>query len=303
MSVLLLFLDGVGCGPPTDDNPAMHTPGRLFASFGERAERDSPLPAGGRALALDAHLGLPGRPQSGTGHTAILTGENAVEAIGMHRWALPNQKLRELLRSHGLFGALNRRGFRTRFLNAYRPPFFDWGEAVWDARPWRRYLSATSWANHFAGNPFYDFDDLRAGRTVAHDYTNQGFAEAGFEVPVVEPETAGRIIARTATLHDFSMHEHFITDLVGHRGDLEDAVEALVVAERFLLAVLEHIDLESHSVVMCSDHGNIEEPDHGRHTHNPALGMLFGRAAQHPSPPRDLTGIAPLVRELLGATS
>ena len=90
---------------------------------------------------------------------------------------------------------------------------------------------------------------------------------------------------------------------MGHRGDLEEAVEALTVAERFVLAVLEHIDLDHHSVVLCSDHGNIEEAAHGRHTQNPALGMVFGPAARHPAPPGDLTGIAPLVTGLLGAST
>ena len=37
----------------------------------------SPLPRGGRAVLADACLGVPGRPQSATGQSAILSGENA----------------------------------------------------------------------------------------------------------------------------------------------------------------------------------------------------------------------------------
>ena len=299
MSVLLLFLDGVGCGERLPGNPATATAEQLFASFDQGAVRDKPLPKAGVALRLDANMGVKGRPQSGTGHTAILTGRNAPQMLGMHLWALPNDRLREALRSDGIFGSLNRAGFSTRFLNAYRPPFFDWGDALWTNRKWRRYLSATSWANHYAGNPFFDIDDLRARRSVSHDFSNKGFAEAGFDVPVLSMEEAGAIVARAASRYDFSMHEHFLTDLVGHRGDYDDALRLLSGAETFLLSVLEHLDLERHSVLVCSDHGNIEEPWHGRHTENAAVGMVFGPLSQACDRLQALYDIAPVVQDHL----
>jgi len=292
MSVLLLFLDGIGCGSP-EDNPARATREKLFATWSD-GTRSDPVPDGGKSLALDAAMGIPGRPQSGTGHTTILTGQNAPKALGFHLWALPNTRCRELLQAHGLFGILNQRGRRTRFLNGFRPPFFDWQEFIWTHRRWRRYLSATTWANHYAQNPFYDLDDIRAGRAVAHDYTNASFIDAGFDIPRHSPEEAGALIAQRAARFDFAMHEHFETDLIGHRGDFSDAIRALDRAERFVLSAVRARDPDT-TIVLCSDHGNLEEPHHRGHTENPAIGFVWGPGQEHADALVALTDIAPWI--------
>src|SRR5438067_435351 len=89
MRVLLFFVDGVGLG---DDDPAINPfvtariptlnsmldgapPTR--ASAGARTTRAS-------LVGLDAQLGVPGLPQSGTGQTALLTGHNAPQTFGRH---------------------------------------------------------------------------------------------------------------------------------------------------------------------------------------------------------------------------
>ncbi|HEY6098635.1 MAG TPA: peptidase, partial [Anaeromyxobacter sp.] len=75
MTVLFVFVDGVGAGAPDPDRNPLARGEFLLSRFEDGS--GAPLPAGGRAVLADATLGVPGRPQSATGQTAILTGENA----------------------------------------------------------------------------------------------------------------------------------------------------------------------------------------------------------------------------------
>ena len=90
-SVIFVFLDGVGLGPADESNPfwSAGTPTlrRLLGGplvNGVRAQRlIGTLPVLCRGI--DATLGVPGLPQSGTGQTALFTGINAVEKIAFRK--------------------------------------------------------------------------------------------------------------------------------------------------------------------------------------------------------------------------
>src|SRR5690606_37535490 len=87
--VLFVFVDGVGLGPA---DPAVNPLARpdlpaLAALLDGRAPVLEAAPYHGRAaslVGLDATLGAPGLPQSGTGQAALLTGRNAAELFGRH---------------------------------------------------------------------------------------------------------------------------------------------------------------------------------------------------------------------------
>ncbi len=95
MPVALVFVDGVGIGARDPSrNPLARRP-TLLSQFDDTT--GEPLPAGGSVTPLDVRLGVAGRPQSATGHTALLTGENAPALLGKHLLGYPNLALRELL--------------------------------------------------------------------------------------------------------------------------------------------------------------------------------------------------------------
>src|ERR687883_1701310 len=101
MAVLFVFIDGVGAGAR---DPSLNPLARhefLLSQFSDGS--GAPLPAGGRAALADACLGVSGRPQSATGQTTILTGENAPAALGQHLLGFPNAPLRELLQARSMF--------------------------------------------------------------------------------------------------------------------------------------------------------------------------------------------------------
>src|SRR5512147_1005511 len=113
MPVLFVFVDGVGAGVA---DPAVNPLARGEYLLSRFADGTGPaLPAGGRASLADACLGVPGRPQSATGQTTILTGENAPALLGRHLLGFPNAALRDLLRRRSLFRVLSEAGRAAAF--------------------------------------------------------------------------------------------------------------------------------------------------------------------------------------------
>lgn len=290
--VVFVFVDGLGLGPEEDPgNPLREARLDLFANFrpaswtppadGGRPEslppvrRRGPLGYGGVVRATDPSLGVGGLPQSATGQTTLLTGENAALVLGRHLYGYPTKTLRTVLMRASVLKRLVAAGGRAVFLNAFRQIFFDLGEAVW-----QKPLSATTWANRAAGLPFMTMEDLRAGRAVYQDITHDSLAQRGVDLPLREPEVAGEILARASGAADLTLFEFFQTDKAGHARDVGKAVHELEKLERFLGAFLGAVDLEATTVVLTSDHGNVENLGTKSHTHNPVPTLVFGPDAE-----------------------
>lgn len=284
--VLLVFIDGVGIGRadrsanplidlellgntlPSDWAPPVEggRPDRLPAPV-----REAPLPGGGIARSTDASLGMPGLPQSATGQTTLFTGINAAQELGHHLYGYPGPTLRRILVEHSILkraAAMNR---RAAFLNAYHPLFFELGEAVWE-RP----MSASSWNNRAASLPFMTLEDVRARRALYHDFTNRDPRTRAGDLPEWSAEEAGRVLAEAAAGQDLAIYEYFLTDRVGHTGDLSAARSIVEPLDRFLGAAVRAADLSEQTIVVTSDHGNVEEMSRKSHTLNPVPTLVFG---------------------------
>jgi 2,3-bisphosphoglycerate-independent phosphoglycerate mutase len=291
MSVLLIFVDGLGIGTRGPHNP-LHLLGRDAAPLAV-FEDEEPRPIFDGVLArTDARLGVEGRPQSASGQTTILTGVNAPALLGKHKQGFPNERLREVLREHSLFLQLKNAGVGPlAFANAYSPRFFA-------ARP--RWVSATTVAVEAAGLPFRTAEDLREGRAVYHDFTNGLFAALGEEIPTRTPEEAAEILARVSREHSFTLYEHFIADAAGHEQDEEFALRVLRELASFVREVLARLDLERTTVILTSDHGNVEDLSTRNHTLNPVPTLAWGPGREQV---RGRTGtladITPAIVELL----
>jgi hypothetical protein len=75
--------------------------------------------------AIDATLGVDGLPQSGTGHTALLAGVNAAALHGRHQPHFPPVALRGLLAERSIFRRVVDRGGRATFANAFGPGYWQ----------------------------------------------------------------------------------------------------------------------------------------------------------------------------------
>ncbi|MBX6378542.1 MAG: peptidase [Clostridia bacterium] len=312
--VFLFFVDGVGLGAPDPRrNPFLRArlpvltaisggqPGVAF----EGVRRGD---GGAVAVATDACLGVAGLPQSATGQTTILTGVNAAAALGRHVNGHPTPTLARILAADSLFRKVLAAGYTAAFLNAYRPAFFEVYRARLAHGGWspsilprdRRYRpSASTLAVDAAGLRFRSLADVRAGRAIYHDITNETLAEASHSVSVRSPEEAGHIAAALAATYDLVFFEYFRTDLAGHARDLEGGARLLETVDRFLAGLLAGLD-PSALFVLCSDHGNLEDCSVKTHTRNPVATVFVGRGAERwARRVTDLTDLAPLILDAL----
>jgi len=291
MSVLLIFVDGLGIDARGSSNP-LDRLGCEAAPLAVFEGEEPTLPHGGVLVRTDARLGVGGRPQSASGQTTILTGVNAPAALGYHKQGFPNEAMRDILRRHSVFLQLARAGVGPNvFANAYTRRFFD-------ERP--RWVSATTVAVEAASLRFRTVEDLRAGRAVYHDFTNRLISERGEDVPPRTPEEAAAVLAAVAREHRFTLYEHFLTDRAGHAQDAELALSVLSDLARFVRAVLDHVDLGATTVILTSDHGNVEDLSARNHTLNPVPTLAWGPGrARVARRVRTLADITPAIVEIL----
>lgn len=266
-TVLFIFIDGVGIGeadPARNPLAAIHS--KIYSIFADREEAE--IAAGGVVSKTDACLGVPGLPQSATGQTTLLTGVNAPALLGRHLNGYPNQRLKDLLASESIFLQLARHGKRCAFANCYRPQFFQ---------KIPRHISVTTAACLSAGIRLKTIEDLRAGHAVYQDFTHQYLRSKGIEIDLLSPEQAGANLAEISRQQDFTLYEHFLTDLAGHSCDWKRGIEVAENLERFLYTVLQQMDLRHQTLILSSDHGNFEDFSTQSHTRNPVYTLCWGR--------------------------
>ena len=90
-----------------------------------------------------------------------------------------------------------------------------------------------------------------------------------------------------------------MSDHIGHRGSMAEAEELVGNLDRFLSAVLEPQD-DGLTVLVTSDHGNLEDKSLRTHTLNPVPMLASGAAAGEFRTAADLTDVAPAIRRVLG---
>ena len=291
-SVLLFFIDGLGIGPRGPFNPldnlADAAPLTVFQNEPTASFLD------GIVVATDACLGVEGRPQSASGQTTILTGINAPAQLGFHKQGFPNKALLEILNDHSVFRQLRDAGVEPiTFANAYSDGFFA-------ERP--RWVSATTAAVEAAGITFRTVADLRSDTAVFMDFTNRVLIERGVEVFERTEAEAAEVLARITRENRFTLYEYFITDKVGHERDMDKAKKVLTSLARFIRELLMRLDLERTTVILTSDHGNIEDLSSRNHTLHAVPTIIWGAQREGIATRiKTLADITPAIVALLAA--
>ncbi len=290
--ILFLFLDGVGLALAGPHNPFSTVPMPHFRDL-----LGGPLVLGHQASngavlrGVDASLGVPGLPQSATGQTALFTGVNAAALLGEHLTAHPNAALREVIAEHSLLKRAAEFGARVLFANAHSEQFWRM------VRDGRRGLGASTLTALAAGAPIPTMSDLAAGRAVLWDITHEvASTYLGFTLPQVSAAEAGWWLACLAAEYDLVLFETFLPDLAGHR-----RVEPEWVLSRlddFLGGILAHRTVEM-TLVICSDHGNLEDTSTRLHTANPVPLLAVGPAAECFRRVDSIMGVTPAILESL----
>jgi len=300
--LLFLFLDGVGIGPARPDiNPFLRArlPALQEVLGGEFPTLEAPEVAPDQttlAFPLDPLLGVEGIPQSGTGHTALLTGRNAPALFGRHFGPWVPVRLRPLVLEESFLAAATGAGVSCAFANAVPTGFED--------SPWARRPAGPPLAARGAGLLTRREEELARGRALSSEIVNAPWRDGlGLShLPDPPPEEVGRNLARLAGDHRLTLFAHYGTDHAGHRQSMEDAVRALERVDAFLAGLLAHLP-EEVLLVVASDHGNLEDTSRG-HTLNPTLTLFRGPGAGACREGLErITDLAPMVLEYLGIST
>jgi len=207
----------------------------------------------------------------------------------MHISAFPTRALREAIAEHSILKRAAEAGYRVTFANAF-------SQAYWESAQRRRNRhSATTWTNIAAGLPFRDMDDLARGEAVYWDITHE-IARASYapDLPLVEAEEAGRRLANLLRDYDLVLYETFLPDLAGHRRIDWSPAETMRRIDDMLAGVLQNLPVGA-TMLITSDHGNLEDPSTKGHTYNAVPLIVWGPDADGFSAVHDLTGVTPAI--------
>lgn len=276
MSVIFLFVDGVGLGDEASHNPFVQNTFRAFRrmSGGQSFTRAAEPFANGRHLfkAIDATLGIEGLPQSGTGQTALFTGENAPQAIGKHFGPFPHSGIKHLLREHSIFHKVQRKGASCHFINAYPDIFFERSQK-------KNRWSCTTLMTKSAGLPLNNAQTVKEGQTITAGITQQGWREKlGIDIPQIKPGQAAERLLQKSRQYDLLLYEYYLTDKAGHSKNPQSAQKVLDTYSAFLEELIDR-KREEDTIVLSSDHGNVEDLSVKTHTLNKVPLFAIGPGA------------------------
>ena len=295
---LLVFLDGLGLGKANSSNPLSDSQVTPFLS----AFLGRPLLAGTTAARenllfrpIDATLGVEGLPQSATGQTTIYTGQNAPKFLGRHQSGFANGSLRRLIDSHGLFAQAMQQGKTATLANAYSPNYF------YSIAKRRRRYSVCTLLNMTVGLPFRMQHEYEQGEAIFWDIVGavpsavnvRTLRKEGARQPI-SPQVAGERLARLSGRYGVTLFECYLTDYAGHGQDWEKAIACLHRIDTFLESVVAHLPQQV-TLIVTSDHGNVEDLSTKRHTFNAVPLLVIGTHASSFSQIEDLTGITPQI--------
>jgi hypothetical protein len=295
MAVVFLFIDGVGLGKESASNPFSQQTFRGFTAmagdqpFSEKAEEISESEHIFRHV--DARLDVEGLPQSGTGQTTLFTGENASKKIGKHFGPFPHSGIKPLLKNKSIFKKAQQMDRTCWFMNAYPDIFFKKAEK-------RNRWSCTTLMTKSAGIKLNTTEDVRNGNALTAEITQQTWREyLNIDVPeITAEEAAGRLLEQSGN-YDLLLYEYYLTDKAGHSQQMDKAIEFLETYDRFLWHLIQNKPKEL-TIVLSSDHGNVEDLSTNTHTLNPVPLFACGPGAHHFSEAKSIMDITPGILEI-----
>jgi len=276
MSVIFIFIDGVGAGLNNMNNPLASVSWTSFSHFTESKGlhiRSRTVDRPGLLYKpIDANLGVEGLPQSGTGQTTLFSGENASKIAGKHYGPFPYSTTRYLLEKKSLFHKVIELGKKPLFMNAYPELFFKKAEK-------RDRWTSTTLMVRSAGIPLHREKHIRSGKAVTAEITQNVWRDKlEPDVPIITSEEAGERVIKAAEENDLVLYEFFLTDKAGHSMDHAYAEEIRELLDPFLMTLIKNISKED-TLVITSDHGNMEDLSTKTHTRNPVPLFVKGNTA------------------------
>jgi hypothetical protein len=276
MSILFVFVDGIGLGNPGKHNLLSTS---VFSGFEKLAGGQkwtnaiSEISTDNHVFrGIDACLGIEGLPQSGTGQVSLFAGVNAAAIAGRHWGPYPHSATKELLSQKSFFRKLLTNGKKPFFINAYPQRFFDFSEK---SGRW----STASLMVRQCGLKLNTLEDVIAGRALTAEVLQDFWrSKLNLPVPDITPEIAASRLNTALERNDLVFLEYYLTDKAGHEQEETFAMESLLRIDAVLEAWLRSKRSDD-TLVLTSDHGNVEDLSVKTHTMNPVPFVAFGPKA------------------------
>ncbi len=215
-------------------------------------------------------------PQSATGTATILTGVNVAQAIGEHLFAFPDARVRAIIDERSILMRARNAGASSAYLNAFTHERARESED----RSKRVHRGACTCAAIAGGAKLYTTDQLIEGRAAIFDLTHEVVRAMGIDVaPRTIAESARCVLEGAREVH-LSLFELFLTDKAGHSQDTHFGRREVQRTERFLEALTAIADPARDTIVVVSDHGNLEDLSFRGHTMAKVPGLAWGRGAE-----------------------
>jgi len=306
--LIFIFIDGCGVGRREEGNPFFLGACRHLPFW----RGGMSLPDGSPVRAIDATLAIPGAPQSASGQTALFCGATAAALGGQHRNGYPDRALRQVILEGNLLARLAAMGARARFLNAYpahhelftgRHVRIQPDGRLWFSRAFpehfKKMISVTSCMLLTSGQEPCGESEIRSGQALYQDYSNRQLIERGLRLPLFTPRQAAQVIRGASRRFDFILYEYFQTDLYAHRRTPEECVALVRDLDALVGSLLARLDPGKDTLVLTSDHGNLEDMSRRGHSRNPVPLIAWGRHGQRLRRRiQSISDVAPAILEL-----
>ena len=284
--MVFIFLDGVGMGLPSTMNPFFTSQVEYLPFY----SGNPGWPDGTPVQAIDVLFGIPGLPQSATGQTTLFTGQTLPRILKKHQGSYPNRLMRKLIKRYNILSLLKKNKIRASFINAYPvfAPYFtekhvqisrDGEIRFSDQFPetYKNRISVTSCMMICSRQNPYDEKDVQAEKSIFQDYSNQALKQRGLYLPEFSPEKAAEIIFNRSREFDFLLYEYFQTDIYAHRKSFDECIELIKKLNRLIKKLVSLLDKRSDTLLITSDHGNLEDCSLKTHTLTPVPFILWGK--------------------------
>jgi hypothetical protein len=238
---------------------------------------------------------MDGLPQSATGQASLITGKAVPQMIGKHWGPKPNRETQSVLDEGTLFSTLIERGYTAALLNAYPQGYFD------GINSGKRMYSAIPHGVTGAGLKLKTRQDLNDGLALSADFTGKAWRDhLGYsDYPVMEENAAGHKLAELTASYDLAFFEYWLSDMVGHRQEEENALALMESFDGVLGGLLEAWDDQAGLILITSDHGNMEDMGTRRHTAAQVPGLVIGAPELRTKFFEDLNSLADVTPAIL----
>jgi hypothetical protein len=216
--------------------------------------------------------------------------------LGYHYGPKPDEPTRALLEKTNIFKTLRESGRSADLLNAFPPRLHH---DINRGKTLRSSIQHAAWA---AGLPMHDVDSLLRGDTLSEEWTGRAWREyLGYpDAPLYSPYDAGVRMIELSRKLDFAFFSHWFTDVIGHRGPMEDGIRLIEMFDEVMRGALDTFDDAEGLIIITSDHGNFEAQDHGKHTDNRVPTTIIGqRRAEFAHDLDNLSQLTPKILSML----